>query len=42
MGDGNQFLMTTHSPDLRQLAAEDNALIDLGNLGEHLGSIADV
>jgi hypothetical protein len=34
MGDNNQFIMTTHSPDLRQLAAEDNAQIDLGILGE--------
>ena len=42
MGDGNQFVMTTHSPELRQLAAEDNALIDLGNLGERLGSVANV
>lgn len=32
MGDNNQFIMTTHSPELRQIAAEDNALIDLGRL----------
>jgi energy-coupling factor transporter ATP-binding protein EcfA2 len=32
LGRGNQFIMTTHSPELRQLAAEDNAVIDLGNL----------
>jgi hypothetical protein len=32
--------MTTHSPELRQLAAEDNALIDLGTLGEPTGSVA--
>lgn len=38
MGRGNQFIMTTHSPELRQLAAEDNALIDFGNLGEPAGS----
>ena len=38
MGRGNQFIMTTHSPELRQLAAEDNALIDLGTLGEPIGS----
>lgn len=38
MGRGNQFIMTTHSPELRQLAAEDNALIDLGTLGEPAGS----
>lgn len=41
MGRGNQFIMTTHSPELRQLAAEDNALIDIGNLGELPGSSAD-
>lgn len=33
MGDNNQFIMTTHSPELRQMAAEDNAVIDLGELG---------
>jgi ABC-type branched-subunit amino acid transport system ATPase component len=38
MGRGNQFIMTTHSPELRQLAAEENALIDLGHLGEPSGS----
>ena len=38
MGDNNQFIMTTHSPELRQLAAEDNAVIDLGDLAEPLGS----
>lgn len=32
MGDNNQFILTTHSPELRQLAAEDNALLDLGSL----------
>lgn len=37
MGRGNQFIMTTHSPELRQLAAEDNAIIDLGGLGEPEG-----
>ena len=40
MGRGNQFIMTTHSQELRQLAAEDNALIDLGTLGEPTGSVA--
>ena len=40
MGRGNQFIMTTHSPELRQLAAEDNAIIDLGQLGEQLGGPA--
>ncbi|MCL5945557.1 MAG: AAA family ATPase [Planctomycetes bacterium] len=33
MGNNNQFILTTHSPELRQLAAEDNALLDLGSLG---------
>jgi predicted ATPase len=40
MGDNNQFIMVTHSPELRQLAVEDNALIDLGTLGEPTGSFA--
>ena len=34
MGQNNQFIMVSHSPELRQLAAEDNALIDLGELDE--------
>jgi predicted ATPase len=38
MGDNNQFIMVTHSPELRQMAAEDNAVIDLGTLGEPTGS----
>jgi predicted ATPase len=33
MGRDNQFVLVTHSPELRQLAARDNALIDLGDLG---------
>ncbi|MEX0724717.1 MAG: AAA family ATPase [Planctomycetaceae bacterium] len=33
MGDNNQFILVTHSAELRQLAARDNALIDLGDLG---------
>ena len=33
MGDNNQFVLVTHSAELRQLAARDNALIDLGDLG---------
>jgi len=37
MGHGNQFIMTTHSPELRQMAAEENAIIDLGQLGEPVG-----
>lgn len=40
IGDNNQFVLTTHSPELRQLAAEDNALLDLGNLGEPSASVA--
>jgi hypothetical protein len=32
MGRNNQFVMTTHSAELRQLAAEENAVIDLGSL----------
>ena len=32
MGTNNQFVLVTHSAELRQLAAEDNALIDLGTL----------
>ena len=32
MGDDNQYLLTTHSAELRQRAAADNALIDLGDL----------
>lgn len=32
MGSNNQFLLVTHSPELRQLAARDNALVDLGDL----------
>jgi predicted ATPase len=34
MGRNNQFILVTHSPELRQLAAMDNSLIDLGALGE--------
>lgn len=40
MGRNNQFIMTTHSLELRQLAAEDNALIDMGNLEEPARSAA--
>lgn len=40
MGENNQFLLVTHSADLRQFAAEDNALIDLGFLGDGSGSSA--
>ena len=33
IGEGNQYIMTTHSEELRRIAAEDNALITLGPLG---------
>lgn len=32
MGEENQYVLTTHSPEMRALAAEDNALIELGQL----------
>lgn len=32
IGDDNQYILTTHSAELRQRAAADNALIDLGSL----------
>lgn len=38
MGRGNQFIMSTHSSELRQLAAEDNALVDLGDLCDAQGA----
>jgi hypothetical protein len=38
MGDNNQFILVTHSPELKQLAAEDNALIPFGELGNQTGS----
>ena len=31
-GDDNQFVLTTHSPELRQRASSDNSLIELGTL----------
>jgi hypothetical protein len=31
-GEGNQFILTTHSPELRQRASSDNSLIELGRL----------
>jgi len=34
IGDGNQYVMTTHSQELRRMAAEDGALITLGVLGD--------
>ncbi len=34
LGENNQFIMTTHSPELRQIAAEEGCLIDLGRLGD--------
>jgi len=33
-GACNQFILTTHSPELRQRASADNALIELGRLEE--------
>lgn len=35
IGEGNQYILTTHSLELRAMAAEDNALIDMGEMGEH-------
>ena len=32
LGQDNQFILTTHSGELRSMAAEDGVLIDLGNL----------
>lgn len=32
IGSDNQYILTTHSPELRALAAEDNCLIDLGEM----------
>jgi len=32
IGSGNQYILTTHSAEMRQMAAEDNALVDLGEL----------
>jgi hypothetical protein len=34
IGQGNQFILTTHSMDLREVAAEDGALVDMGELLE--------
>lgn len=34
IGDANQFVLTTHSPELRERAASDNCLIELGSLQE--------
>ncbi|NNM88669.1 MAG: ATP-binding protein [Phycisphaerae bacterium] len=39
MGDNNQFILTTHSPELRQLAAEDNSLIDMGALEDQVAHV---
>ncbi len=33
LGKGNQFILTTHSAELRTMAAQDNALCDMGELG---------
>jgi predicted ATP-dependent endonuclease of OLD family len=32
LGQDNQFILTTHSGELRSMAAEDGVLIDLGDL----------
>ncbi len=37
MGINNQFILVTHSPELKQLAAENNALVNLGDVGEFAG-----
>jgi predicted ATP-dependent endonuclease of OLD family len=37
MGDNNQFILVTHSIELKQMAAEDNALIPFGDLGNQAG-----
>jgi predicted ATP-dependent endonuclease of OLD family len=34
IGTCNQYILTTHSLELRQRAAADNAVVDLGALGE--------
>lgn len=34
MGSENQFILTTHAPEIRERAAADNALIDLGSLDQ--------
>jgi len=36
IGDGNQYVMTTHSQELRRMAAEDGALVTLGALGDEV------
>lgn len=34
IGEANQYIMTTHSQELREMASEDGALITLGALGD--------
>ncbi|HEV7998965.1 MAG TPA: AAA family ATPase [Planctomycetaceae bacterium] len=34
IGVGNQFILTTHSIELREMAAEDGALVEMGDLVE--------
>ena len=34
IGERNQFVLTTHSAELRTRAGADNALVDLGELGD--------
>lgn len=38
IGECNQFVLTTHSPELRERAAADDCLIELGSLKEESGS----
>jgi hypothetical protein len=33
IGHQNQFILTTHSDELRRRASADNAIIELGSLG---------
>lgn len=33
IGEGNQYIMTTHCEELRRIAAEEGALVTLGSLG---------
>ena len=34
LGENNQYLLTTHSAELRQRAVADHALVDLGELDQ--------
>ena len=35
IGADNQFILTTHSLELREMAAEDGSLVDMGELEDH-------